>query len=113
MPMILLQDVPDAVDLPPLQTIDDELVAPCAGWTLMARPNLCIVEGPVNVGFLLPVPEERESDAPELDEFRRWLISVEAAEGAVLVAAESVNGIRSVANVVERPGLRGGFVPAT
>ncbi len=113
MPMILLRDVPDSVDLPPLQTIGDGLVAPCAGWVMMASSNLCIVEGPANVGFLLPVAEEGESDAAETAKFQRWLDAVAAAEGAVLVAAESVYDIISVADVVERPGLRGGFVPAT
>lgn len=112
MPMILLHDVPTAFDLPPLSTTAGQ-VAPCAGWVLMASGAMCVVDGPGNLGYLLPIANDAAMDLTTFKEHQLWLAAVDAAGGVVVVAGENTRDIASVEDIVDRTGLRGGFIPAT
>lgn len=108
-PLIVLSNVAQAVDLPPLQTTAGG-IAPCAGWLLSAAATMCIVDGPGDVGFLLAAGGEPTS--PHDVGYAAWCASVQVAGGAVVIAGPDALGITTLAEALARPGVRGGFIPA-
>jgi hypothetical protein len=108
-PLIVLSNVAQAVDLPPLQTTAGG-IAPCAGWLLSAGATMCIVDGPGDVGFMLAAAGDATS-AEDIG-YKAWSAAVHVAGGAVVIAGPDAVGITTLAEALGRPGIRGGFIPA-
>jgi hypothetical protein len=108
-PLIVLRDVAQSVDLPPLQTTAGG-IAPCAGWVLSAGATMCIVDGPGDVGFLLATA----GDVAVTGDvgYGAWCAALAASGGAVVIAGDEAEGVTTLSEALVRPGIRGGFIPA-
>jgi hypothetical protein len=104
-PLIVLRDVAQSFDLPPLQTTAGG-IAPCAGWVLSAGATMCIVDGPGDVGFLLATAGDAEDVG-----YPAWSVALAASGGAVVIAGET-DGVTTLSEALARLGIRGGFIPA-
>jgi hypothetical protein len=104
-PLLILRGVPEADALPPL-VLTEASAGPCANWEILAKLTACTLDGPDQVGFYIGALADRH----DVERQRGWLAQVEAAGGVIVVATDDIAPIRSLADLVGRKGLRGGFV---
>jgi hypothetical protein len=104
-PLLVMRGVPEAQSLPEL-TLTDGTALTCAGWQLAPRLTACTLDGPEQVGFYIGALAGRH----DVERQREWIEAVEAAGGVIIVATDDPTPIRSLADLVGRKGLRGGFV---
>ena len=80
-----------------------------AGWSLLPRMTLCVLDGPGEVGFVIA------ADPTRLDRMTEWFDRVGEAKGTWVVAVPtlelpgSVHGGDALAGL---PSGQGGFVPS-
>ncbi|GAB2583952.1 hypothetical protein GCM10027168_15980 [Streptomyces capparidis] len=109
-PLLLLSGAPVHDALPPL-TAPAERAPRCEGWTLVPRLTVCVVDGPGDLGVLVPA-----LTAPVLHEggeggMAGWCADAERAGGAVVAC---VDALPETLDRDRPPGggtARGGFVP--
>ncbi|MFJ1752353.1 hypothetical protein [Kitasatospora sp. NPDC088134] len=108
-PILLLAGAPVHEALPVLRTVDGAVPA-LAGWQLMARLTLCLLDGPGEAGCVLPT---LGSEA-ELDAVAAWCAQVERTGGALVVSLprrSDLAGPLDWAALLDG-GSHGGFAPA-
>jgi hypothetical protein len=104
-PMLILRGVPETGALPAL-VLTDGAAGSCAGWQILPRLTACVVDGPAQTGFFIGAVADR-LDVPRQ---REWMDQVHTAGGVVVVATDEIAPVNSLADLVGRLGLRGGFV---
>ena len=103
-PLLILRGVAETATLPPL-VLTESTAGPCVDWQILAQLTACSLDGP-GQGFYIGALAGRH----DVERQREWLAQVEAAGGVIVVATDDISPITSLADLVGRSGLRGGFV---
>lgn len=108
LPVLLMGAAPIHEELPPLYAPDGR-VPGCAGWSVVAKATLCIVDGPGELGCVMPGGLSVE----EFDHVVQWCEGVERAGGAVVMSVGVLPGEGEPVDwdALLRGGARGGFMP--
>ncbi len=82
----------------------------CAGWSVVAKATLCVVDGPGDVGCVMP----GGLSAEEFEHVVEWCEAVERAGGAVVMSVDVLPGEAETVDwaALLDGGARGGFMPA-
>jgi hypothetical protein len=104
---VLLVALPDEFGpLPELTSDAAGAPAALAGWSVLAGGTLCVVDGPGDLGFLLPTL----AAADELADSMAWAGSVADCGGAYVFQVDEKHLDTPLDKLVQAPGTRGGFV---
>ncbi|MEU4357853.1 hypothetical protein [Streptomyces virginiae] len=114
-PVLLLTDAPVHGALPVLAA-PDGAVPRCAGWSIVPKLTLCVVDGPGDAGLVVPAMV-----APVLDGFggslqpgdmADWCADAERAGGAVVLSLDALPETLDWPHLLGSGAGRGGFLPA-
>jgi hypothetical protein len=114
-PVLLLAGAPVHAALPALTASDGELPR-CAGWSIVPRLTLCVVDGPGEHGLVVPALA-----APVLHGTERsvasgamadWCADAEQAGGALVLSLDELPEVLDWSALLGSGTARGGFVPA-
>ena len=106
-PILVLSAALDGVLLPLLESYDSGAPVRVAGWSVVARTTMCVLDGPGDQGFLVPTLAE----IGQMDERAAWAQAV-ADSGGLLVLQVGAHRLEaSVYDLLADTGTRGGFVP--
>jgi len=94
-------------DLPPLAFYDGGAPVRLADWTALARPTMCVLDGPGDAGVLIPTISEQG----QLAERMEWADAVAGAGGVLVLQAPAELMDTHLLELVSRADVRGGFVP--
>jgi hypothetical protein len=116
-PVLLLGGAPVHADLPAVDA-PGGTVAACAGWSVVPRLTLCVVDGPGEAGCVIPAlmaPVFGGSGSP--DDMVGWCEDVERAGGAVVLSLSELPELHDLPQSLDWDALltggvsRGGFMP--
>lgn len=106
-PLLLMAEAPIHRDLPVLHAPGGAM-STCAGWQLMARMTVCVVDGP-DTGCLIPAIGT-SGDPGDLEGVAAWCSAVGGAGGAVVVSLPAIPVEIDWDEVFTGGVARGGFV---
>ncbi|GGQ12632.1 hypothetical protein [Streptomyces roseolilacinus] len=109
LPVLLMGGAPVHEELPELHAPGGRVPA-CAGWSVVPKATLCVVDGPGDSGCVVPGAFSPE----EFGHVVEWCETVERAGGAVVVSVGALPGEAESVDwdALLSGGSRGGFVPA-
>lgn len=105
-PTLLLAGASIHGELPPFGVCGDGGVVPCAGWRVMPRLTLCLVDGPDGAGCLIPSLSEPAEMGAMLD----WCAAAESAGGVVVVSLKELPARIDWDGILASGEVRGGFL---
>lgn len=117
-PVLLLADAPVHDALPPLGA---EVTRP-AGWSVLPRLTMCVVDGPGEHGAVIPAlaapvlpaaddPAYREGAPGEAAAMDGWCADAEAAGGVLVLSLPQLPAELDLAGLMAAESARGGFLP--
>lgn len=108
-PVLVLAGAPIHGELPIFRAgagLSDGMAAACAGWRILPRLTLCLVDGPGDAGCLIPGLLE----AADLGALQAWCEAAESAGGAIVVSLDALPGRLDWDEIEASGTARGGFV---
>ena len=106
-PAVVIAAEPGGVGLPLLAFYPTGAAMRAAGWTVVARATMCVLDGPGSDGLLLPTI----SGTGQMDRAAAWAEAVADAGGVLALQVASPRLDTIVYELLADPETRGGFVP--
>lgn len=108
-PVLLLAGASVHEALPGL-TVSGGQVPLCAGWGLVPKLTLCVVDGPGEYGVMVPSFAAPVLDAGGPGDMGAWCEDAERAGGAVLLSVDRIPEVLDWGGLLGSGTSRGGFV---
>ncbi|WP_128435455.1 hypothetical protein [Streptomyces cyaneus] len=108
-PVLLLAGASVHDALPGL-TASDGQVPLCAGWGVVPKLTLCVVDGPGEYGLMVPSLAAPVLDAGGAGDMGAWCEDAERAGGAVVLSVDRIPEVLDWDHLLGSGTSRGGFV---
>lgn len=109
-PVLLLAGASVHDALPALDASDGQMPL-CAGWGVVPKLTLCVVDGPGEYGLMVPSLAAPVLDADGPGDMGDWCGDAERAGGAVVLSVGRIPEVLDLAQLLGSGTSRGGFVP--
>ncbi|WP_369170554.1 hypothetical protein AB5J49_23320 [Streptomyces sp. R28] len=108
-PVLLLAGASVHDALPALAAADGQ-VPLCAGWGVVPKLTLCVVDGPGEYGLMVPSLAAPVLDAGGPGDMGAWCEDAERAGGAVVLSVDRIPEVLDWGHLLGSGASRGGFV---
>lgn len=108
-PVLLLAGASVHDALPALNSSDGQMPL-CAGWGVVPKLTLCVLDGPGEYGLMVPSLAAPVLDAAGPGDMGDWCGDAERAGGAVVLSVERIPEVLDWAQLLGSGTSRGGFV---